>query len=246
PSFPTRRSSDLARAEAAHPGLTGVRSMFLHKIKSEGLAHLSYIVGDGNEAVVIDPRRDVDCYVGIAAREGVRISRIFETHRNEDYVIGSVELAARTGASIHHGHGLDFEYGEDVREDDCFECGALRLRVLETPGHTPESISLVLTDSHQGDTPVGVFTGDALFVGDVGRTDLVEGREREMAEALHCSLFEKLLPLGDQTLLYPAHGAGSACGENMADREFSSLGHERAHNPLLQVTDRDEFVRRKL
>ena len=220
--------------------------MFLHKIKSEGLAHLSYILGDGNEAVVIDPRRDVDCYIDIAAREGVRITRIFETHRNEDYVIGSVELATRTGASIHHGHALDFGYGEDVREGDCFECGALRLRVLETPGHTPESISLVLTDGNQGDTPVGVFTGDALFVGDVGRTDLIEGREREMAEALHRSLFDKLLPLGDQALLYPAHGAGSVCGENMADREFSTLGHERAHNPLLQVTDREAFVRRKL
>lgn len=220
--------------------------MFLHKLKSEGLAHLSYILGDGTDAVVIDPRRDVDCYVEIAAREGARITRIFETHRNEDYVVGSVELAARTGASIHHGHALDFGYGEDVREGDCFECGALRLHVLETPGHTPESISLVLTDSHQGDTPVGVFTGDALFVGDVGRTDLVEGREREMAEALHRSLFDKLLPLGDQALLYPAHGAGSVCGENMADREFSTLGHERAHNPLLQVTDREAFVRRKL
>src|SRR5690606_30858996 len=143
-------------------------------------------------------------------REGVRITRIFETHRNEDYVIGSVELAARTGASIHHGHALDFGYGEDVREGDCFECGALRLRVLETPGHTPESISLVLTDGNQGDTPVGVFTGDALFVGDVGRTDLIEGREREMAEALHCSRREAPLPPGAPTRPPPAQRARSA------------------------------------
>ena len=220
--------------------------MFLEKLKSEGLAHLSYMIGDGMEAVVIDPRRDIQCYLDIAARQGVRITRIFETHRNEDYVIGSVELAERTGASIHHGHALDFGYGHDVREGDTFECGALHLRVLETPGHTPESISLVLTDSNQGDTPVGVFTGDALFVGDVGRTDLLPGREREMAEALHASLFDKLLPLGNQALLYPAHGAGSVCGENMADREFSTLGHERAHNPMLQITDREAFVKRKL
>lgn len=220
--------------------------MFLEKIKSEGLAHLSWILGDGTEAFVIDPRRDCQVYVEIAARQGVRITRIFETHRNEDYVIGSVELARLTDATIHHGAHLDFDYGHDVVEGDTFECGALRLEVLETPGHTPESISLVLRDSNQGDTPVGVFTGDALFIGDVGRTDLVPGREREMAEALYDSLFNKLLPLGDQTLLYPAHGAGSVCGENMASREFSTLGHERVHNPMLQVTDRERFVRRKM
>ena len=104
--------------------------MFLEKLKSEGLAHLSYMIGDGMEAVVIDPRRDIQCYLDIAARQGVRITRIFETHRNEDYVIGSVELAERTGASIHHGHALDFGYGHDVREGDTFECGALRLRAL--------------------------------------------------------------------------------------------------------------------
>jgi hydroxyacylglutathione hydrolase len=220
--------------------------MFLKKVKSEGLAHLSWILGDGNEVFVIDPRRDCEVYVDIAASEGMRITRIFETHRNEDYVIGSLELARLTGASIHHGAQLDFGYGNDVAEGDTFECGALRLEVLETPGHTPESISLVLRDSNQGETPVGVFTGDALFIGDVGRTDLVEGREREMAEALYDSLFNKLLPLGDQAMLYPAHGAGSVCGENMASREFSTLGHERAHNPMLQVNDRERFVRQKM
>lgn len=220
--------------------------MFLKKIKSEGLAHLSWMFGDGNEAFVVDPRRDCQVYVDTAASKGMRITRIFETHRNEDYVVGSVELARLTGASIHHGAKLDFGYGNDVSEGDTFECGALRVEVLETPGHTPESISLVLRDANQGDTPVGVFTGDALFIGDVGRTDLVEGREREMAEALHDSLFNKLLPLGDQALLYPAHGAGSVCGENMASREFSTLGHERAHNPMLQVADRERFVRRKM
>lgn len=220
--------------------------MFLEKVKSEGLAHLSWILGDGDEAIVIDPRRDCQVYVDIAAGQGMRITRILETHRNEDYVIGSLELARLTGASIHHGGKLEFGYGNDVVEGDTFECGALRLEVLETPGHTPESISLVLRDTNQGDTPVGVFTGDALFIGDVGRTDLVEGREREMAEALHDSLFNKLLPLGDQALLYPAHGAGSVCGENMASREFSTLGHERAHNPMLQITDRDRFVQAKM
>ncbi|TXK64330.1 MBL fold metallo-hydrolase [Alkalisalibacterium limincola] len=220
--------------------------MFLKKIKSEGLAHLSWIFGDGNEAFVVDPRRDCQVYVDIAASQGVHITRIFETHRNEDYVIGSLELSRLTGARIHHGAALDFGYGDSVTEGDTFECGALRLEILETPGHTPESISLVLRDSNQGDTPVGVFTGDALFIGDVGRTDLVSGREREMAEALYDTLFNKLLPLGDQTLIYPAHGAGSVCGENMASREFSTLGHERAHSPMLQVQDRERFVRKKM
>ncbi|MCF7837754.1 MAG: MBL fold metallo-hydrolase [Candidatus Marinimicrobia bacterium] len=216
--------------------------MFIEKIKSEGLAHLSYIVGDGDEAVVVDPRRDCEVYIKIAQREGVRITHIFETHRNEDYVIGSCDLARRTGAVIHHGVGLDFAYGESVAEDDAFAVGDLRLRVLHTPGHTLESISLVLTDRSSGETPVAVFTGDALFVGDVGRTDFYPDRKREVAGLLYDSLFNKLLPLGDQAILYPAHGAGSVCGDSMAAREFSTLGHERRHNPVLQKTEREAFI----
>ncbi len=217
-------------------------SMFIEKIKSEGLAHLSYIVGDGDEAVVIDPRRDSDVYVEIANREGVQIKHIFETHRNEDYVIGSCDLARRTGAAIHHGSGMDFAYGKTVQDGDEFAIGDLQLRVLHTPGHTMESISLVLADRNYGDTPVSVFTGDALFVGDVGRTDFYPDRAREVAGMLYDSIFNKLLPLGDQTILYPAHGAGSVCGDSMASREFSTLGHERRHNPALQKTGREEFI----
>lgn len=217
-------------------------SMFIEKIKSEGLAHLSYIVGDGDEAIVVDPRRDCDVYIETAAREGVRIKHIFETHRNEDYVIGSGDLARRTGATIHHGAGMDFAYGEAVKDDDTFTIGDLQLRVLQTPGHTMESISLVLTDRNYGETPVAVFTGDALFVGDVGRTDFFPDRAREVAGMLYDSIFNKLLPLGDQAILYPAHGAGSVCGDSMASREFSTLGHERQHNPVLQKTEREAFI----
>ncbi|MFP4177102.1 MAG: MBL fold metallo-hydrolase [Candidatus Brocadiia bacterium] len=216
--------------------------MFLKPVKSEGLAHISYILGDGASAAVIDPRRDVHIYLEIAARRGTRITHIFETHRNEDYVIGSVDLAEHTGAEIHHGGALDFQYGSVVSEGDVFDFGDIRLRVLETPGHTFESISLVMTDTNFGDDPVGVFTGDALFIGDVGRTDFFPDRAREVAGMLYDSIFEKLLPLGDQTILYPAHGAGSVCGESMASREFSTLGLERKNNPVLQKTGREEFI----
>jgi hydroxyacylglutathione hydrolase len=216
--------------------------MFLHKIKSAGLAHLSYILGDQDEAVVIDPRRDCEVYLDIAAREGMRIAHIFETHRNEDYAIGSLDLARRSGAPIHHGNALDFKYGQPVAEGDKFAVGDLQLQVLETPGHTMESISLVLTDRNYGDTPVAVFTGDALFVGDVGRTDFFPDRAREVAGMLYDSIFGKLLPLGDQAIIHPAHGAGSVCGDSMASREFSTIGHERLHNPVLQKTDRESFI----
>ncbi|MDY0149464.1 MAG: rhodanese-like domain-containing protein, partial [Kiritimatiellia bacterium] len=174
------------------------------------------------------------------------IRHIFETHRNEDYVIGSLDLARRTGATIHHGQAMDFAYGEPVTDGDSFEIGSLQLCVLETPGHTLESISLVIVDRSTGETPVGVFTGDALFVGDVGRTDFFPDRAREVAGMLYDSIFEKILPLGDQTILYPAHGAGSVCGDSMASREFSTLGHERLHNPALQHTERDDFIEYKL
>lgn len=220
--------------------------MFVEKLKSEGLAHLSYVVGDGNQAAVIDPRRDVDAYLDIAQRHGARITHVFETHRNEDYVVGSCELARRTGAQIFHGAALDFRYGSPVRDGMTFDLGDVRFRILETPGHTFESISIVLHDRAYGDAPVAVFTGDTLFIGDVGRIDLVpKGREPEAAAALYDSIFHKLLPLGDHVILFPAHGAGSVCGSGMAERELSTLGFERLNNPALQHA-RDAFVAHKL
>lgn len=219
--------------------------MFLKTIRSEGLAHLSYILGDGTEAAVVDPRRDVDVYVEIAAQQGMRITKIFETHRHEDFVVGSRELANRTDARVLHGAGLDFGYGETVGEGAEVEIGKLLLRVLETPGHTDESISVAVYDRNfSEESAIGVFTGDALFVGEVGRTDFYPARAREVAGKLYDSIHEKLLPLGDQVILYPAHGAGSVCGAGTADREFSTLGYERKHNPRLQL-DRETFIRFK-
>lgn len=219
--------------------------MFLEKIKTEGIAHLSYMVGDGDAAVVIDPRRDIEIYNQIASREGVRIGHIFETHRNEDFVVGSIELAHCTGASIYHGAGLPFEYGQSVTEGDEFAVGDLLLRVLETPGHTMESISLALLDTSTGEQTVGVFTGDALFVNEVGRTDFFPDQAEKVARMLYDSIFDKLLPLGDQTLIWPAHGAGSVCGAGMASREFSTIGYEKLNNPALQAKSREAFVARK-
>ena len=219
--------------------------MFFEKVRSEGLAQMSYIFGDAGQAAVIDPRRDCQIYRQIADREGCRITHIFETHRNEDFVIGSCELAAQCDASIHHGGELPFRYGKTVEEGDRFEFGNFHLTILKTPGHTDESISLVLADRQFSDQPLAVFTGDALFVGDVGRTDFFPDRAEEVAGLLYDSIFTKLLPLGEHVLIYPAHGAGSVCGGGLADREFSTLGYERRYNPALQVADRDAFIRRK-
>jgi hydroxyacylglutathione hydrolase len=221
-------------------------TIFLEKIKSEDLAHLSFIIGQGGQAAVIDPRRDCDIYVDIAHRNGARITHIFETHRNEDYVVGSRDLARRTGAQIYHGKNLEFAYGNPVSEGDKFTLSNIELSILETPGHTFESISIVMSDKSTGDRPIGVFTGDTLFIGSVGRTDFFPDRAREVAGLQYDSIFNKILPLGDQVIVYPAHGAGSVCGSGMADREFSTLGYERMFNPALQVSGRNEFIERKL
>jgi len=220
--------------------------MYLEKIRSDGLAHLSYMIGHDGLAAVIDPRRDCGVYLNMAQQRGARIDYIFETHRNEDYVIGSTELARMTGAEILHGKRLDFKYGRAVEEGDSFELGDLRLEVLETPGHTFESVSIAVMDKKFGERPVAVFTGDALFVGDVGRTDFFPDQAEKVAGLLYDSIFHKILPLGDQAILYPAHGAGSVCGEGMAEREFSTLGMERYSSPVLQKKDRDDFIRFKV
>ena len=221
--------------------------MFIEKIKSEGLAHLSYVVGAGGCAAVIDPRRDCEVYREKAAAHGCRVTHILETHRNEDLVSGAPVLAGMTGAAVFHGPNAAGEtpYARVVGEGDAFMLGKLLIKVLETPGHTDDSVSYVLYDTDFGGEAVGVFTGDALFVGDVGRTDFYPDRAAAVAGLLYDSL-GKLLALGDQAIVYPAHGAGSVCGNNMADREFSTLGYERRNNPMLQLGDREAFVERKL
>lgn len=220
--------------------------MIFERIKSEGTAHNSYFVGSENEAAVIDPRRDCQVYIDLAQQKGLEIKYIFETHRNEDYVIGSVELNHFTKAEIYHGPGLDWTYGSALRDEQEFQIGKLRLTAIHTPGHTSESMSYAVADLSTGEATVMVFTGDALFVGDVGRTDLYGSEEvPRLASNLYHSIFDKLLPLRDGAILCPAHGAGSVCGANIADRDESTLGVERVQNRLLQMS-RDEFIKYKI
>ncbi|MEE8424172.1 MAG: MBL fold metallo-hydrolase [Thermodesulfobacteriota bacterium] len=217
--------------------------MIVERVISEGLAHISYFVGSGKDAVVIDPRRDCDAYMKLAKREDMKIQYIFETHRHEDFVIGSLELVHLTGAKVYHGPGLGFKYGEELKDGDEFTLGFLKLRVIHTPGHTDESVCYALSDLTSGTEPVIVFTGDTLFVGDVGRTDLYGPEQApRLAEALYESIFNKLLPLGDGVMIYPAHGAGSVCGGTINLREVSTLGLERIQNPALQKIRKDDFI----
>ncbi|BAI62057.1 conserved hypothetical protein [Methanocella paludicola SANAE] len=215
--------------------------MIFRRIKSEGLAHLSYFIGSGGEAAVIDPRRDVDAYLDMARQSCMDIKYVLETHRNEDYVIGSRELEARTNCRILHGRRLPFKFGEGIGDGDRIRVGDLRIRALETPGHTPESLTYVLYDT--GDVPLMAFTGDALFFGTTGRTDLW-GTPEEAAGLLYDSIHKKIVPLGDQTILCPAHGAGSVCGTGFSDRDDGTIGGERLTNPDLRL-DKEKFIAKK-
>ena len=208
------------------------------------LAHASYLLASNGEAVVVDPQRDVDLYLKAAADHGVAIRHIFETHLHADFVSGHKELAARTGAKIYMGvqAGAQFQH---VAASDGFELkfGAASIRVLETPGHTPESICLVVTDTEKSPMPWAVLTGDTLFIGDVGRPDLSPRHTpQQLAGLLYDSLHTKLLTLPDSVLVYPAHGAGSLCGKNMRAERSSTIGTERLTNYALQIKNRKDFI----
>jgi glyoxylase-like metal-dependent hydrolase (beta-lactamase superfamily II)/rhodanese-related sulfurtransferase len=215
----------------------------------ECLSQASYLIGDEETgtAIIIDPRRDVDLYVTEAERRGLTIRHVFLTHFHADFVSGHLELRERTGAEIHLGAAATAEYPfTPAKDGDRLEIGRIRLEVLETPGHTPESISIVIFDlDRSSEQPCAVCTGDALFVGDVGRPDLLVSvgmKADELAGMLYDSLHEKLLKLPDETLVYPAHGAGSACGKNLGTETFSTIGNQRAHNYALQPMERTEFI----
>lgn len=220
--------------------------MILKKIKAPIVSHLSYLVGSQGEAAVVDARRDCQVYVDIAKGEGLKIKYIFETHRNEDYVIGSRELSELTGADIFHGPWPEFKYGNIVEDGQEFFFGKIMITAIHTPGHTPGCFSYVFTDLDSGNEPVLVCTGDTLFVNDVGRTDFAGPEKRRVwSENLYDSIFKKLLPLGDHVILCPAHGSGSVCGGKIAERELSTLGIERLMNPVLQKS-REDFIEDKV
>jgi hydroxyacylglutathione hydrolase len=218
--------------------------IFEKRFYVEGLAHASYLIGAGGEAAVIDPKRDVDDYIDAAAQEKLKIVAVLETHPHADFVSGHVELAERTGAKIYVSHLAPAKYKRvAVRESDVIRLGALEVQVMETPGHSPDSLSFVMKESGR---PVSVFTGDTLFVGDVGRPDLRDAEEKptRLAEALYDSLFQKLLALPEDVRVYPAHGAGSLCGRKISGAPFTTIGQEKLMNWAVQIKNRDEFVRK--
>lgn len=215
------------------------------------LAHASYFIGDERTktAVVVDPQRDVDGYVEVADRHGLTIRHVILTHFHADFVAGHLELAARTGATIHLGARARAEFAfSPLSDGQRLELGDVVLQALETPGHTPEGISILVFDSRKASgAPRAILTGDTLFIGDVGRPDLMASRgftAEELAGAMYDSLRAKILPLADETIVYPAHGAGSACGKNISKETSSTLGVQRRVNWALQPMDRAEFVRR--
>jgi glyoxylase-like metal-dependent hydrolase (beta-lactamase superfamily II) len=211
------------------------------------LAHASYLVGSEGEAAVVDPQRDVGQYVAEAEGQGLKIKYVVETHLHADFVSGHRELAARTGAEIVFGAeaGARFPH-RAVRDGDELKVGKLVLRFLETPGHTPESISVVIVDTEVSDEPQKVLTGDTLFIGDVGRPDLAGARgftPEMMAAQMYESLHGKLLKLSDSVEVWPAHGAGSMCGRNISKETSSTIGEQRRFNYALAPMPKDEFVR---
>ena len=220
------------------------KEMNLKIIKSEGLAQNSYYLSSEEEAIVIDPRRDCEIYAQIAKEECVKIKHILETHRNEDFAIGSLELQNMTEAEIGHSKELPFKYGENSLSDgDSLSFGSMKIKAIYTAGHTNESMCYFVYPSGNV-TPQMVFTGDTLFAGSVGRTDLYGKSEQTVqAEKLYSSLREKLLPLGDHVLVYPAHGAGSVCGRGISGMEPTTLGFEKKTNPYLQLS-KEEFIKK--
>src|SRR5271166_687186 len=208
------------------------------------LAHASYMLASEGEAVVVDPQRDVELYLKAAAEHNVAIRHIFETHLHADFVSGHQELASRTGAQIYIGAQAGAKFPHvPVRDGFALNFGRASIRVLETPGHTPESICLVVTDKEKSPSPWAVLTGDTLFIGDVGRPDLSPSHTpKELAGMLYDSLHSKLMKLDDRVLVYPAHGAGSLCGKNMRAERSSMIGTERLTNYALQIKSREEFV----
>src|SRR5216683_2949710 len=210
------------------------------------LAHASYLIGSDGEAAVVDPQRDVDEYIEHAQAHGLTIKYVIETHLHADFVSGHRELAARTGAMIVFGEkaGAAFPH-RAVRDGEEITIGNVVLKLIATPGHTPEGICVLVTDPQVSDQPQKVLTGDTLFIGDVGRPDLAGGKgytPQIMAGMMYDSLHDKLLRLDDAVEVYPAHGAGSMCGKNLSQETSSTIGQQRKFNYALQKMTKEQFV----
>ena len=221
--------------------------MFFKQFYLNCLAHASYLIGSDGKAVVVDPQRDVDQYLEEAEAQGFKIKYVIETHLHADFVSGHRELAARTGAEIVFGEkaGAAFPH-RAVKDGDEIRIGKVRLRIMETPGHTPESICVLVIDTAISDQPQKVLTGDTLFIGDVGRPDLAGGKgytPQTMAAMMYDSLHDRVLKLDDAVEVYPAHGAGSMCGKNLSKETSSTIGQQRKFNYALQPMSKDQFIK---
>lgn len=222
--------------------------MIFEQFYLECLSQASYLVGDtsSGKAVVVDPRRDVQQYIDAAAAHGMTITHVLETHFHADFLSGHLELAAATGAEICYGSKAAPQFPARLLDDgERISLGEVTLEVRHTPGHTPESISIVVYERPGDTVPYGVLTGDTMFIGDVGRPDLLVSVGKtadELGHMLYSSLHDKLLTLPDETRVFPAHGAGSACGKNLSTETMSTIGEQRATNYALQFPDVDSFV----
>jgi hydroxyacylglutathione hydrolase len=229
-------------------GARMVASMILKQYYLACLAHASYLLGDeaSSTAIIVDPQRDIQQYLADAEKFGLQIRHVFLTHFHADFVAGHLELRDHCGAKIHLGARAKAEYAfVPMKDGDTLDFPGMRLQILETPGHTIESISILVFDL-QKDKLHAVLTGDTLFIGDVGRPDLrasLGWTANDLGAHLYDSLHNKLLPLPDETLVYPAHGAGSLCGKNLSSDTVSSLGDQRRFNYALQPMSKDEFIR---
>jgi glyoxylase-like metal-dependent hydrolase (beta-lactamase superfamily II)/rhodanese-related sulfurtransferase len=222
--------------------------MFFRQYELQCLSLFSYLIGDldSGRAVVVDPQRDVTQYLTDAAENGLHIERVIETHFHADFLSGHLELAAATGAVISYGEGAEAQFAiEALHDRQRLSLGTVTLEIRATPGHTPESISVVVYESPDAAVPFGVLTGDTLFIGDVGRPDLLASKgvtAEELARRLYHSVREQLMTLPDETGLYPGHGAGSACGKNMSSAPRSTIGEQRLTNYAVRAADEDRFV----
>lgn len=221
--------------------------MFFQRIKTPGIAHNAYLIGSKGVAAIIDPRRDIEDYLQIARENKLQIKYVLETHRQEDFVLGSDQIRELTKAQIVSGKHKYFAHSDIFLEDgEELKVGDLTFRCLYTPGHTPESVSYACFMKEKPNSAWAVFTGDTLFIGEAGRTDLPDpDKTAENAEILFDSIQQKILPLGDQTLLYPAHGSGSVCGGNIAEYDESTIGFEKTYNPAFTCS-KVEFVKNKV
>jgi glyoxylase-like metal-dependent hydrolase (beta-lactamase superfamily II)/rhodanese-related sulfurtransferase len=220
--------------------------MFVQQLYTGCLSEAAYYIESNGEAAIIDPMRDIDEYLELAKERKAKIKYIFETHFHADFVSGHIDLSKSTGAPIVYGPGTETKFPVHVAKDgERFSIGNITIEVLHTPGHTLESTCYLLKDDNGKDHCV--FTGDTLFVGDVGRPDLAQKGEEitmeDLAGMMYDSIHNKLFPLADDVIVYPAHGAGSSCGKNLGKETFSTIGEQKKHNYALQAASKAEFIK---